>query len=258
MRRNNISTEYHLNADERFALTYYTDRLNDQLREIDLMYNDIHSLRNEVRITRNIINNLMHVGRDRPNSNYSYVMDFIIPVASDFINGSTTTGSTAENSNVGLQTVDFNRNVTQCIFSDINNPINTSCPIQLYNFNANSSVSRINYCGHIFDRNGLNRWFERNTRCPICRYNLITETDTETETETVNHTHNTNGNRNNTLNSTISQIWMDPSLNVLTENILGSFFNRNTSETRNNQPNFNSRRNNTRNNHIRMDDEENI
>ena len=47
--------EYVLNDDERFAINYYTNILNRQLQDIDLMYN-------EVTQTRNIINYLMHVG----------------------------------------------------------------------------------------------------------------------------------------------------------------------------------------------------
>ena len=219
--------EYNLNEHERYAITYYTERLNDQLKEIDLLYNDIHVLRNEVRNTRQIIDYLMHVRRDQPNTgDYSYVTDFIIPITTDIIYGNTRENE--ENRNIGLQTEDLNRNITQCVFSEINNPLNTSCPIQLYNFNADSSVSRINHCGHIFDRIGLNRWFERNTRCPICRYNLSTPTPTNRRT------------------SSISQIWMDPSLNALTENILGTLFNRNSSESLWRQPVYSvSRQNNT-------------
>ena len=57
-------------------------------------------------------------------------------------------------------------------FDSINSPINDSCPISLEHFNNNDIVIRINYCGHIFKPNELDIWFQSNTRCPVCRYDI--------------------------------------------------------------------------------------
>jgi len=61
------------------------------------------------------------------------------------------------------------RNVS---FSQIINPINTNCPISLEPFDESSIVTQINGCGHVFNREHLHTWFERNVRCPVCRYDI--------------------------------------------------------------------------------------
>ena len=58
------------------------------------------------------------------------------------------------------------------LFRDIENPLNTDCPIRLDPFEPNSEVVRINRCGHIFNRTELGNWFRTNTRCPLCRTEL--------------------------------------------------------------------------------------
>lgn len=62
---------------------------------------------------------------------------------------------------------------TRHLFSDIERPLNTECPISLEPFQPNSEVAQINRCGHIFNRLELNNWFQSNTRCPTCRSERI-------------------------------------------------------------------------------------
>lgn len=78
-------------------------------------------------------------------------------------------------------------------FSEITNPINTTCPITLEPFTDESSVTQILRCTHIFNPEAFNSWFETNVRCPICRYDIRTnipistrqeETKEETKEET--------------------------------------------------------------------------
>ena len=57
-------------------------------------------------------------------------------------------------------------------FSDIVNPINSSCPISMERFNDSDNVSIIRECGHIFSTQEINLWFRSNCRCPICRYDI--------------------------------------------------------------------------------------
>ena len=57
-------------------------------------------------------------------------------------------------------------------FGSISNPINSSCPISLERFDDDSEVSQIIHCGHVFNTSDLNVWFERNVRCPVCRYDI--------------------------------------------------------------------------------------
>jgi hypothetical protein len=57
-------------------------------------------------------------------------------------------------------------------FGTIENPINTTCPITLDRFENDTNVSQIIPCGHIFDATCLNNWFQNNSRCPVCRYDI--------------------------------------------------------------------------------------
>lgn len=46
------------------------------------------------------------------------------------------------------------------------------CPISYETFTDDTIVTRINHCGHFFDTNSINSWFDRNVRCPVCRYDI--------------------------------------------------------------------------------------
>jgi len=48
----------------------------------------------------------------------------------------------------------------------------TECPITLERFQEGEQVCRIIPCGHIFKSASLQRWFSRNVRCPVCRYDI--------------------------------------------------------------------------------------
>ena len=60
------------------------------------------------------------------------------------------------------------------IYSEIENPINTTCPISLRRFQNDDEVSVIRHCNHVFMRDDLNSWFRNNTRCPLCRFDIRT------------------------------------------------------------------------------------
>jgi len=54
------------------------------------------------------------------------------------------------------------------------NPLTvTICPITLEEFIEDEILMRINGCGHIFKATALHRWFERNHKCPSCRYDIL-------------------------------------------------------------------------------------
>jgi hypothetical protein len=58
------------------------------------------------------------------------------------------------------------------LYRDIVTPINNTCPISMENFNDDDTVTIIRHCGHIFNTDELNTWFESNCRCPVCRYDI--------------------------------------------------------------------------------------
>jgi hypothetical protein len=57
-------------------------------------------------------------------------------------------------------------------FIDILDPINEVCPISQKPFEPNETVSRINYCNHVFCSAELSEWFNNNVRCPVCRHDI--------------------------------------------------------------------------------------
>ena len=65
------------------------------------------------------------------------------------------------------------REATQLVrFGNIVDPQNNNCPISLERFDEQQLVTRIIFCGHIFSTNELQRWFETNVRCPLCRFDI--------------------------------------------------------------------------------------
>ena len=59
-------------------------------------------------------------------------------------------------------------------YSQLETPLNASCPISLEPFEPNSQITQILGCGHLFNPSSLQLWFNRNVRCPICRYDIRT------------------------------------------------------------------------------------
>lgn len=60
----------------------------------------------------------------------------------------------------------------QVRFCDIITPLNLRCPISMENFSDNDIVTVIRHCGHIFQRESLQSWFQSSCRCPVCRYDI--------------------------------------------------------------------------------------
>ena len=66
----------------------------------------------------------------------------------------------------------INNGTRQVLYSNIENPLNSSCPITLENFDESDNVTQILGCGHIFNHDSLNSWFRNHVRCPVCRYDI--------------------------------------------------------------------------------------
>ena len=83
-------------------------------------------------------------------------------------------------------------------YCDITSPINRSCPISLENFNDSDMVTVIRFCGHIFNTEHLNTWFQSNCRCPICRYDIRNYNSSVNNSSFYNETNNIVNNEPNT------------------------------------------------------------
>ena len=63
------------------------------------------------------------------------------------------------------------------MFHEINNPINTSCPILQTDFEEHDYVVVLKECNHIFNENAIQNWLKTHHTCPVCRTNLISNTN---------------------------------------------------------------------------------
>ena len=61
---------------------------------------------------------------------------------------------------------------TRVLYSNIEEPLNITCPITLERFESDTEVLQILGCNHIFNPTSLQQWFQSNVRCPICRYDI--------------------------------------------------------------------------------------
>ncbi len=66
----------------------------------------------------------------------------------------------------------INNGTRRILYSNIENPLNSSCPITLENFDESDNVTQILGCGHIFNHESLISWFRNHVRCPVCRYDI--------------------------------------------------------------------------------------
>jgi len=88
-------------------------------------------------------------------------------------------------------------NATRIVrYSDIVRPNNMSCPISLEPFRDDEYVSVIRFCNHIFNTNQLQRWFERNCRCPVCRYDIRNYSSNSDSNSSSDSSSSSNSNSN--------------------------------------------------------------
>ena len=77
------------------------------------------------------------------------------------------------------------QNATRVVpYSQISAPLNSNCPISLEPFEQTSEVTQILGCGHIFHTDSVHLWFERNVRCPVCRYDIRSQINNNHREET--------------------------------------------------------------------------
>jgi len=89
------------------------------------------------------------------------------------------------------------------------------CPIDLSLLDDNDIVVQLNHCKHIFKYKNIFRWFAINSRCPVCRHNIIHDTD--------NSSNNTSTDISNNISLNVTDISLnvtDISLNDINTNDL--------------------------------------
>jgi hypothetical protein len=221
-----------LNNNDRFILNIYLEMYNQYQRDIDMMYQEIELMSQNMNELRNIINSITGVTdmidernrervrtrsrndetentrrqrrrTDNSDSLYDNIHDIFhstnrasgydrrtttIPNIFQRLYGQQTNHrTTGQAGGVGLG--DFllsfydnvpvyptrdqiNNGTRRVLYSNIENPLNSSCPITLENFDDADNVSQILGCGHIFNHESLTSWFRNHVRCPVCRYDI--------------------------------------------------------------------------------------
>lgn len=207
------------------------ERLIDLQREI---LNDMRGLTNDQHRNTNINNTTARTYYDEATgrlyiNGIPYRLDYYIPRT----NINDTLWQNFENlySNVvtrptNRQILDGTRNV---IFSQIQEPLNTRCPISLEQFDGNNEVTQILGCGHIFHPANLSSWFERNVRCPVCRFDIRNQSERtrneESKEEDVLEENQEPPQRNSIPPTDMSNNLFMNDLTNLTETILTRFLN---------------------------------
>jgi hypothetical protein len=101
---------------------------------------------------------------------------------------------TTEQLNAALETITFHAQENRT----------STCPITLEEFVEGETVTRIRHCGHIFNTQSINNWFNRRVRCPVCRYDIrdyitidASTSTTDNSTSTTDNSTSTTDNSNN-------------------------------------------------------------
>jgi hypothetical protein len=75
--------------------------------------------------------------------------------------------------------------------SDTSYNYSSRCPITLEDFQEGEQIRRIHHCNHVFNSTAFNNWFERNVRCPVCRFDIREHTNDNDESDIVTRQNST-------------------------------------------------------------------
>ena len=147
-------------------IRYYTDNIHEYNENMNLYFNSIFrnynnnntepinqpyiNLNNNRTIfNRPPINNLWYnIANGRSQRNETFMEDVVVRPTETQINAA-------------LET-----------FVYIADEQQNTCPITLEPLQEGDSVCRIRYCNHLFKSSAIRGWFQRNVRCPVCRYDI--------------------------------------------------------------------------------------
>ena len=132
-------------------------------------------------------------------------------------------------------------NTTEKIFIDLSNNTYETCPISQEEFTNSDIILKINHCGHIFKKESLLNWFNTNSKCPVCRHDISTNSN-----NTVDLSNNilnnvsldlSNNNFTNLINRNLTNV-LDGIGNAVLNNMassVGQVLNNPTTDLSNNQ-----------------------
>lgn len=139
------------------------------------------------------------------------------------------------NNNENLPTIiEILRATESKIYSEIIDPVNTSCPITQEEFSENQEIIQIKHCHHNFKPDALLRWFSRNSTCPYCRYDIknfnnadISNNEQDITSEMDVENSNTPDNTTNIDSDTLTENMVQAISQLIGENIRENLTNNN-------------------------------
>jgi hypothetical protein len=189
--RQRIQTQYNPEL-----LNIYVSMYNQTIRRMDLLYKTLDEIRDSIDIISgvqprlyednsresipihtptpipNIIPNVLPLLQPRHQNQHQPLSNEYISLL-NLLNESMTVDRTFfDRVQVSPSAVQISRALRVVLFSSIENPSNTNCPITLEPFEDDSIVSQIRHCGHVFNTANIRSWFRNNVGCPVCRYDI--------------------------------------------------------------------------------------
>ena len=230
-RNENISMNY----NQRLLLDTYLNMYNSTSRQIDALYDNLNEIKHNidfiVGIERDEFVNEVYNNENNDNLRHNNTLNEIhhpnITRISNYTNLHTQQPSVPILNNVNHMvdlilnyitptSVEISQATRDVRYNEIENPINDRCPISHELFQDNDDVTQIIFCGHIFTPGEINTWFQRNSHCPVCRHNILsnTENTSNSNSENVGATGgnavasdtNTNTNTNTNVIPSINEI----------------------------------------------------
>jgi hypothetical protein len=199
--------EYQRNTNQMLTLLLSNMRETQALRQRTTASNPQHSRANT---TRHVHNTRQHMRRTQPvynnNNNWNNTERWngfgnTNNRWNDELRNILNTYITQNDENERRLTTNEIANTTRTFtftMTTANELRDTQCAISLEPFAEGDVLCEINSCRHVFRRDNLIRWLRRSNCCPVCRFNMLTQSNgppTEPPPPTnVNNVNNVNNN----------------------------------------------------------------
>lgn len=166
--QNNVDREYEMLND----LIYYYSRnireYNTNMRELIFRVEDYQTSRRNTRTSRN---------RNRYTNSYYNTMNgenpFRMYYHTQWIPTNPPASAVLTREEISRATLTYGF-IEEMIIRDVSGDITNVCPISLETLQIGDVICEIRGCAHKFKRPNLMTWLNRNSNCPVCRYNLRT------------------------------------------------------------------------------------
>lgn len=104
-----------------------------------------------------------------------------------FINNTLWDATSNTNLPASIQCIINNTKIYKWVDIKNDNPNTERCPIDLSLLTDDDIVVQLNHCKHIFKYKNIFRWFAINSKCPVCRHNIIYDSSNNTISDNSNN-----------------------------------------------------------------------